>query len=109
MAKHGKTYLDAKQRFDREREYTPAEAISLIKQLSRVKFNESVEVHVRTGLNVRHADEQLRGTVALPNGLGKDVKVAAFAQGDKAREARGRGRGCRRRRGSRAAHPGGIR
>jgi large subunit ribosomal protein L1 len=52
-----------------------------------VKFNESVEVHVRTGLNVRHADEQLRGTVALPNGLGKNVKVAVFAQGDKAREA----------------------
>jgi large subunit ribosomal protein L1 len=87
MAHHGKTYLDARQRFDREREYTPAEAIALVKQLSRVKFNESVEVHVRTGLNVRHADEQLRGTIALPNGLGKDVKVAVFAQGDKAREA----------------------
>jgi large subunit ribosomal protein L1 len=85
--KHGKTYEDAKQRFDREREYSPAEAIGLIKQLGRVKFNESVEVHVRTGLNVRHADEQLRGTIALPNGLGKDVKIAVFAQGDKAREA----------------------
>jgi large subunit ribosomal protein L1 len=87
VSKHGKTYDDAKQRFDREREYQPGEAISLVKQLSRVKFNESVEVHVRTGLNVRHADEQLRGTIALPNGLGKDVKVAVFAQGDKAREA----------------------
>jgi large subunit ribosomal protein L1 len=87
VSKHGKAYDDAKQRFDREREYAPAEAISLIKQLSRVKFNESVEVHVRTGLNVRHADEQLRGTIALPNGLGKNVKVAVFAQGDKAREA----------------------
>ena len=87
MSKHGKTYEDAKQRFDRETEYAPAEAISLVKQLSRVKFNESVEVHVRTGLNVRHADEQLRGTIALPNGLGKNVKVAVFAQGDKAREA----------------------
>ena len=87
MAKHGKTYLDAKQRFDREHEYTPAEAIALLKELKRSKFNESVEVHVRTGLNVRHADEQLRGTVALPNGLGKDVKVAVFAQGEKAREA----------------------
>jgi large subunit ribosomal protein L1 len=87
MSKHGKTYEDAKQRFDREREYTPAEAIALVKQLARVKFDESVEVHVRTGLNVRHADEQLRGTIALPNGLGKDVKVAVFAQGDKAREA----------------------
>ena len=87
MAKHGKTYADAKQRFDREHEYEPAEAIALIKELSRVKFNESVEVHVRTGLNVRHADEQLRGTIALPNGLGKNVKIAVFAQGDKAREA----------------------
>jgi large subunit ribosomal protein L1 len=87
MSKHGKTYVDAKQRFDREREYAPAEAVALIKQLARVKFNESVELHVRTGLNVRHADEQLRGTVALPNGLGKDVKVVVFAQGDKAREA----------------------
>ncbi len=84
---HGKTYLDAKQRFDRTREYGPAEAVALVKQLARVKFNESVEVHVRTGLNVRHADEQLRGTIALPNGLGKDVKVAVFAQGEKAREA----------------------
>jgi large subunit ribosomal protein L1 len=87
MSKHGKTYIDARKRLDREREYAPAEAIALIKELSRVKFNESVEVHVRTGLNVRHADEQLRGTIALPNGLGKDVKVAVFAQGDKAREA----------------------
>jgi large subunit ribosomal protein L1 len=87
MARHGKTYTDARQRFDREREYAPAEAIALVKQLGRVKFNESVEVHVRTGLNVRHADEQLRGTIALPNGLGKDVRVVVFAQGEKAREA----------------------
>jgi large subunit ribosomal protein L1 len=87
MAKHGKSYLDAKQRFDRAREYSPAEAISLVKQLGSAKFNESVEVHVRTGLNVRHADEQLRGTIALPHGLGKEVKIAVFAQGDKAREA----------------------
>ena len=87
MAKHGKSYSEARQRFDREREYAPAEAIALVKQLSTSKFNESIEVHVRTGLNVRHADEQLRGTIALPNGLGKEVKVAVFAQGDKAREA----------------------
>jgi large subunit ribosomal protein L1 len=85
--KHGKTYNDAKQRFDREREYAPAEAIALVKQLKTAKFNESVEVHIRTGLNVRHADEQLRGTIALPHGLGKEVKIAVFAQGDKAREA----------------------
>ena len=87
MARHGKAYQDAKARFDREREYPPAEAVGLIKQLSTAKFDESVEVHVRTGLNVRHADEQLRGTIALPNGVGKDVKIAVFAQGDKAREA----------------------
>ncbi len=87
MSKHGKAYLDARQRLDREREYTPAEAIALVKQLKHAKFDESVEVHVRTGLNVRHADEQLRGTIALPNGLGKDVNVAVFAKGDKAREA----------------------
>src|ERR1700753_4401202 len=87
MSKHGKAYQDAKQSSDRGREYAPAEAIGLIKQLSPAKFNESIEVHVRTGLNVRHADEQLRGTIALPNGLGKDVKIAVFAQGDKAREA----------------------
>jgi large subunit ribosomal protein L1 len=87
MAKHGKAYLDAKQRFDRQREYAPAEAVALLKQLGGAKFNESVEVHIRTGLNVRHADEQLRGTIALPNGLGKEVKIAVFAQGDKAREA----------------------
>ncbi|MGB9184037.1 MAG: 50S ribosomal protein L1 [Solirubrobacteraceae bacterium] len=87
MAKHGKAYLDAKQRFDREREYEPAEAIALVKELRNTKFNQSVEVHIRTGLNVRHADEQLRGTIALPHGLGKEVKIAVFAQGDKVREA----------------------
>jgi large subunit ribosomal protein L1 len=87
MAKHGKTYVEALGRVDREHEYAPAEAIALVKQLKRAKFDESVEVHIRTGLNVRHADEQLRGTIALPNGLGKDVRVAVFAQGDRAREA----------------------
>jgi large subunit ribosomal protein L1 len=87
MAHRGKAYSDARQRFDREREYSPAEAIALIKQLAHAKFDESVEVHVRTGLNVRHADEQLRGTIALPNGLGKDVRIAVFAQGEKARDA----------------------
>ena len=87
MAHHGKTYVEARKALDREHEHTPAEAIALVKELSHAKFNESVEVHIRTGLNVRHADEQLRGTVALPNGLGKEVKIAVFAQGDKAREA----------------------
>jgi large subunit ribosomal protein L1 len=87
MAKHGKAYLEARQRYDREHEYAPAEAIALVKQLKSSKFDESVEVHIRTGLNVRHADEQLRGTIALPHGLGKNVKVAVFAQGDKMQEA----------------------
>ena len=87
MAKHGKTYIETKSKVDREHEYTPAEAIRLVKELKRAKFDESVEVHIRTGLNVRHADEQLRGTIALPHGLGKEVKVAVFAKGDKAREA----------------------
>jgi large subunit ribosomal protein L1 len=87
MAKHGKAYLAARQRVDREREYTPHEAVRLIKDIKRSKFDESVEVHVRTGLNVRHADEQLRGTVALPHGLGRDVTVAVFARGPKAAEA----------------------
>jgi large subunit ribosomal protein L1 len=87
LSKHGKTYTAAREQVDREKEHTPVEAIALIKSLPGPKFNESVEIHVRTGLNVRHADEQLRGTIALPNGLGKEVKIAVFAQGDKAREA----------------------
>jgi large subunit ribosomal protein L1 len=87
MSRHGKAYLEALGAVDREREYPPAEAVALLKSLKTAKFDESVEAHFRTGLNVRHADEQLRGTIALPNGLGKDVKIAVFAQGDKAREA----------------------
>jgi len=87
MARHGRKFLEARAKVDREREYPPAEAIALVKESKRANFDESVEVHIRTGLNVRHADEQLRGTVALPNGLGRDVTVAVFAKGDKAREA----------------------
>src|SRR5215216_2746436 len=63
------------------------QAVKLMKDAKRAKFDESVEIHIRTGLNVRHADEQLRGTIALPHGLGKEVKIAVFARGDKAREA----------------------
>jgi large subunit ribosomal protein L1 len=84
---HGRRLVDARAKVDRERAYAPAEAVSLVKSLASAKFDESIEVHVRTSLNVRHADEQLRGTVALPNGAGKDVKVAVFAKGDKAKEA----------------------
>src|SRR4051794_5592369 len=87
MAKHGKKYTEAFQRVDRERNYEPVEAINLVKSLKSSNFDESVEVHIRTGLNVRHADEQLRGTIALPNGLGKSVKIVVFAKGDKAKEA----------------------
>ena len=87
MAKHGRTYVSAREKVDRLREYEPAEAMGLVKNLKHTAFDESVEVHIRTGLNVRHADEQLRGTIALPHGLGKDVKIAVFAKGDKAREA----------------------
>jgi large subunit ribosomal protein L1 len=87
MARHGRAFSEARARIDREREYTPHEAVRLVKEAKRAKFDETVEVHIRTGLNVRHADEQLRGTIALPHGLGKDVRVAVFARGDKAREA----------------------
>ena len=87
MASRGKSYTDARGKVDRTREYTPHEAVRLVKDLKRAKFDESVEIHVRTGLNVRHADEQLRGTIALPHGLGRNVTVAVFARGDKAREA----------------------
>jgi large subunit ribosomal protein L1 len=87
MSTHGRSFVEARAKVDREHEYTPAEAIALVKEVKRAKFDESVEIHVRTGLNVRHADEQLRGTIALPNGLGKEVRIAVFAQGEKAREA----------------------
>jgi len=76
---------------DRLHEYTPHEAVKLLKDVKRGKFDESVEVHIRTGLNVRHADEQLRGTIALPNGVGKDVKIVVFAQGPKVAEAEAAG------------------
>ena len=91
MAKHGKKYNELRNKVDREREYEPREALALVKECATAKFDESVELHVRTGLNVRHADEQLRGTIALPHGLGKDVKIAVFAKGPKAAEAEAAG------------------
>jgi large subunit ribosomal protein L1 len=84
---HGKAYRNAKSLFDREREYTPVEAIRLLKEMQTAKFDETVEVHFRLGLNVRHADEQLRGTLMLPHGTGKEARVAVFAEGEKAKEA----------------------
>jgi large subunit ribosomal protein L1 len=87
MARRGKRYLNSREVVDREQQYSPAEAVRLIKGFEHAKFDETVECHIRTGLNVRHADQQLRGTIAMPNGLGKEMTVAVFAKGDKAREA----------------------
>src|SRR3954454_16104239 len=87
MAKHGKTYVESLAKVDRLREYTPQEAIQLVKETKRAKFDETVEAHFRAGLNVRHADEQMRGTMALPLGHGNEVKIVVFAKGDKPGEA----------------------
>jgi large subunit ribosomal protein L1 len=87
MATRGKRYKEARAAIDRERLYSPAEAIRILKELPQAKFDETVEVHFSLGLNVRHADQQLRGTLMLPHGTGKSMRVAVFAEGDKAREA----------------------
>jgi len=84
---HGKRYRQAYEKVDRERRYAPIDAVQLLKETASTKFDETVEVHMRLGVNVRHADEQLRGTLALPHGLGKDVTIAVFAEGDAARQA----------------------
>jgi large subunit ribosomal protein L1 len=83
----GKRYDAARRQVDRERTYEPLEAVRLLKGLETAKFDETIEVHFRLGVNVRHADQQLRGTVMLPHGTGRTATVAVFAQGDKAREA----------------------
>ena len=83
----GKQLVNAKAQVDRERVYGPLEAVQLLKGLTTAKFDEMVEVHFRLGVNVRHADQQLRGTIMLPHGTGRTQRVAVFAQGDKAREA----------------------
>jgi large subunit ribosomal protein L1 len=87
MSAHGKRYRSAREQIDRERAYTPLEAVRLLKDFDGAKFDETVEAHFRLGLNVRHADQQLRGTIMLPHGIGKEVQVAVFAEGEKAREA----------------------
>ena len=84
---HGKQYRNARAAFDREQEYSPVQAIRLVKEMQTAKFDETIEVHFRLGLNVRHADEQLRGTLMLPHGTGKEARVAVFAEGEKAKEA----------------------
>jgi large subunit ribosomal protein L1 len=83
----GKTLRDAKRQVDRLRLYAPLEAVRLLKSLQTAKFDETVEVHFRLGVNVRHADQQLRGTLMLPHGLGREKTVAVFAQGEHARAA----------------------
>ena len=85
--RRSKSYRNARGQIDRERVYSPVEAIRLLKSFDGRKFDETVEVHFRLGLNVRHADEQLRGTLMLPHGTGRDARVAVFAEGEKAREA----------------------
>src|SRR5262245_30250897 len=87
MSRHGKAYRGARDKIDRERAYTPLEAVKLVRDVSNAKFDETVEAHFRLGLNVRHADQQLRGTLMLPHGTGRAIRVAVFADGEKAREA----------------------
>jgi large subunit ribosomal protein L1 len=88
---HGKKYRNARAQIDREHVYSPVEAVRMLKSFEGPKFDETVEVHFHLGLNVRHAEEQLRGTLMLPHGTGKSVRVAVFAEGEKAKEAQDAG------------------
>src|SRR2546429_2286419 len=87
QVKHGKNYRNARAQIDREQLYSPAEAIRMLKSFPTAKFDETVEAHFNLGLNVRHADQQLRGTLMLPHGTGRESRVAVFAEGEKARDA----------------------
>lgn len=89
--KHGKKYVEAAKLVDRTTLYEPAEAIALVKKTATAKFDETVEVHIRTGCDGRHAEQQIRGAVVLPNGTGKTVRVLVFAKGDKVSEAEAAG------------------
>ncbi|MBR5359778.1 MAG: 50S ribosomal protein L1 [Lachnospiraceae bacterium] len=91
MMKHGKKYSDAAKLVDRSVQYEPAEAISIVKKTATAKFDETVELHIRTGCDGRHADQQIRGAVVLPNGTGKTVRVLVFAKGTKLDEAQAAG------------------
>jgi large subunit ribosomal protein L1 len=91
MSQHGKNYRSARAQIDREQLYSPVEAIQMLKSFPAAKFDESVEVHLNLGLNVRHAEQQLRGTLMLPHGTGREARVAVFAEGEKAREAQDAG------------------
>jgi large subunit ribosomal protein L1 len=87
MSQHGKRYRQGRAQIDRERVYSPFEAIHLLKEQQGTKFDETVELHLNLGLNVRHAEQQLRGTLMLPHGTGRETSVAVFAEGEKAKEA----------------------
>ena len=89
--KHGKKYVDSAKLIDRLTQYDPQEAIALAKQTAKAKFDETIEISVRLGVDPRHADQQVRGAVVLPNGTGKTVRVLVFAKGDKAKEAEAAG------------------
>ena len=89
--KHGKKYLEAAKAVDRSIQYDPADAISTVKKLATAKFDETIEVHIKTGCDGRHADQQIRGAVVLPHGTGKEVKVLVFAKDAKAEEAKAAG------------------
>jgi large subunit ribosomal protein L1 len=88
MAKHGKKYNQAAEQVDRDKLYEPMEALELAKKIAFTKFDSTVEVHLRLGVDTRHADQQIRDTVMMPHGLGKTVRVVVFAEGDAARNAR---------------------
>jgi large subunit ribosomal protein L1 len=88
---HGKRYRQVRGSIDRETVYSPAQAVRLLKDGDGAKFDETIEVHLNLGLNVRHAEEQLRGTLMLPHGTGRDQRVAVFAEGEKAKEAQDAG------------------
>jgi len=87
MAKKGKKYEEARKLIDREKKYEPEDALRLVKELSKRTFDETVELAVRLGVNTKHADQQVRGSVVLPHGTGKTVRVVVFAKGEKIREA----------------------
>ena len=89
--KHGKKYNEAMKQFDRATLYDPADAVSAVKKTATAKFDETVEVHIRTGCDGRHAEQQIRGAVVLPHGTGKTVRVLVFAKGDKISEAEAAG------------------